>query len=151
MPKVSLEKIKQLRAETGVSISECKKALEESRGNVEKAKEILKKWGKDTAAKKQQRAVGEGLVATYQHSNGRIGAMVQVRCETDFVARSVVFQSLCHELSLQVASMNPEDVDSLLEQEYIKDSAKTVKDLLDEHIGKLGENIVVEHFARFEI
>ena len=147
----SIEQIKQLREMTGISISECKKALEQAGENMEKAKALLKEWGRGVAAKKQERVVGEGRVASYVHGTGKIGSLVAVKCETDFVARSEDFKNLCHELTLQVASLDAENVEELLSQQYIKDSSKTVKDVVGECVAKLGENIVVEKFARFSL
>lgn len=148
---INIDQIKQLREETSISISECKKALEESGGDSEKAKQILREWGKDVAQKKQERETGEGLVEGYLHQTGRVGSLVAVRCETDFVARSDEFKNLCHELAMQVAFAEPDDVESFLGQEYIKDSARTVGDMVNEYIAKLGENIVIERFVRFHI
>lgn len=147
---VSIDQIKQLRQETGVSISECKKALETTEGNHEKAKEILRKWGKELAGKKAEREVLLGIVESYIHPNKRVGAMVELCCETDFVARSEDFKKLAHELCLQIAAMDPEE-DSLVSQIWIKDETKTIKDLINEYIAKLGENIVVKKFVRFNI
>jgi elongation factor Ts len=148
---MSIELLKELRERTGISISECKKALEEAGNDIEKAKDLLKKWGKEVAEKKGSRDVGEGLVVSYVHTTGKVGSLVAVKCETDFVAKGEDFQNLCHELALQVASMDAVSVDDLLGQEYIKDSSKTIKDLIAEVIAKLGENIVVEKFVRFQI
>ncbi len=148
---ISVEQIKELREASGISISECKKALEEAGGNMERAKALLEEWGKEVAAKKQERQVGEGLVASYVHGNGKIGSLVAVRCETDFVARSEDFKNLCHELALQIASLEAESVDELLAQQYIRDPGKTVRNIIEEAIAKLGENIAVEKFARFHI
>ena len=147
----TIDQIKKLRELTGISISECKKALEAAGDDMEKAKALLKEWGKEVAEKKQERAVGEGLVASYVHTTGKVGSLVLVRCETDFVARSADFQHLCHELALQVASMEADSADDLLRQEYIKDPAKTVKEFVGEYVAKIGENIVVEKFARFSL
>ncbi len=148
---VTIDQIKQLREETGISIVECKKALEEARGDVSKAKELLRSWGKSVAEKKQTRETGEGLIESYIHSTGKLGALLDVRCETDFVARSPEFKSLCHEFALQVVSMNPETVDELLAQPYVRDPGRAMKDLLSDAIAKLGENIVIKQFCRFEI
>jgi|SRR3989344_6983261 len=148
---ISVEQIKELREVTGISISECKKALEEAGGNMEKAKAVLKEWGREVAAKKQERQVGEGLVVSYVHGNGKIGSLAAVRCETDFVARSEDFKNLCHELALQITSLEAETVEELLSQQYIRDPGKTVRNLVEEAIAKLGENIAVEKFARFRI
>ncbi len=147
---IYIDQIKQLRQETLVSISECKKALEEAGGDFEKAKKILKKWGKELAGKKAEREVSLGIVESYIHPNKRVGAMVELCCETDFVARSEDFKKLAHELCLQIAAMDPEE-DSLVSQPWIKDETKTIKDLINEYIAKLGENIVVKKFVRFNI
>lgn len=148
---ITLEQIKQLREETNLPIVDCKKALEEAKGDLEKAKQLLKARGVQIAEKKQAREVGEGLVETYLHPNGKVGALLDVRCETDFVARSAEFKNLCHELALQVASMNPETAKELLKQPYIRDPGKTMQDVLTEAIAKFGENIIVKRFSRFEI
>jgi len=151
MMDVSIEKIKQLREKTKAGIADCRKALEETTGDFKKAQELLKSWGIDKAAKKAERAVGAGLVETYIHADGRIGAMVEVNCETDFVARTDEFKKLVHEIAMQVAAMDPSDVEELLKQEYIRDSSKTVDELVKETVAKLGENIVVKRFMRFEL
>ena len=147
---ISIEQIKQLREETGVSISECKKALEEAKGDFRKAKEILKKWGKDFAKKKIERETKEGIIENYIHPNKKIGAMVELQCESDFVARSEDFQRLAHELCLQIAAMNPTKA-TLLRQPWIRDETKTVKDLINEYIAKLGENIKIKRFVRYAL
>ncbi len=147
----SINQIRQLREATGISIAECKKALEQAGGNIEKAKAVLREWGKEVATKKQTREVLAGLVSSYVHGTGKIGSLVAVRCETDFVARADDFKNLCHELALQVASLEAESVQDLLAQQYIKDPARTVKDVMAEYVAKLGENIVVEKFARFSL
>ena len=146
-----IDQIKKLRTKTGAGIADCRKALEEAAGDFVKAQELLKSWGIDKATQKAGRAVGAGLVETYIHADGRIGAMVEVNCETDFVARTDEFKNLAHELAMQVAAMNPATVEELLKQEYIRDSAKTVDELVRETIAKVGENIVVKRFMRFEL
>ena len=148
---ITLEQIKQLREETNLPISDCKKALEEAKGNLEEARKLLESRGVQIAEKKQTREVGEGLIETYLHPNGKVGALLDVRCETDFVAKSQDFRNLCHELALQVASMNPDTVEELEKQPYIRDPAKTVKDIITNAVAKLGENIIVKRFSRFEI
>lgn len=147
---ITIEQIKELRAESGVSISECKKALNEARGDKEKAKEVLRKLGKELAEKKSIREAGKGIIETYVHPNKTVGAMVEFRCETDFVAQSEDFKNLAHEICLQVAAMDPEE-DSLFSQPWIKDSSKTIKNLIEEYIAKIGENIVLKRFIRYEI
>src|SRR3989338_310079 len=149
--QISVEQIKKLRAKTRVGIADCRKALEEANGDFGKAQELLRSWGIEKAVKKAGRAVGSGLVETYIHADGRIGAMVELRCETDFVARTDEFKNLAHELVMQVAAMDPTDVEDLLKREYIRDSSKTVEELVREIIAKVGENIVVKRFMRFEL
>jgi len=147
---ISINQIKRLREETGVSVSECKKALEEAKGDFEKSKDVLRKWGRDLAGKKAERKACLGIVDSYIHPDKRIGAIIELRCETDFVAKSDDFKSLAHELCLQIAAMDPED-NSLMFCPWIKDETKTIKDLIDEYISKLGENIIVKRFTRYEI
>lgn len=148
---VTLEQIKELRQETNLPISDCKKALEEAKGNLEEARKLLESRGVQIAEKKRAREVGEGLIETYLHPNGKVGALLDIRCETDFVAKSEDFRNLCHELALQVASMNPDTVEELIQQPYIRDPGKTVKDIITGTVAKLGENIIVKRFSRFEI
>lgn len=147
----TIEQLKQLREETGLSVSECKKALDASGGDIGKAKEVLKEWGKTVARKKQERGVGAGLVFSYVHGTGRVGALLELRCETDFVARSDDFKRLGHELVLQVVSMDPETIEEFLNQPYVRDTSLKTQDLVQALIAKLGENIKVERFSRFEI
>jgi elongation factor Ts len=144
---VSVDDIKKLREETGAGIADCREALTKSQGNFEKAKEIIKQKGFDKAASKGEREVKAGLVEVYSHG-GRVGVVVEVLCETDFVAKTEDFKSLAHELALQIASMKPESVGDLLEQEYIRDPGMTIDQLIKGVIGKLGENIQVGKFER---
>src|SRR3989338_757049 len=123
---ISVEDIKKLREKTGGVVADCRKALEESKGDFKEAEELLRSWGIDKAASKSDRVVGAGLVETYMHSGGKVWAMVEVNCETDFVARTDEFKNLAHELAMQVAAMDPKDVKALLSQEYIRDSALTI-------------------------
>lgn len=145
-----IEKIRKLREETEISLAECKKALEETGGDIEKAKEILRKKYGELAKKKKEKETKEGIVEVYSHPGKKIGAMIDLRCESDFVAKSAEFQKLAHELCLQIAAIDPEEI-PLLEQIYIRDESKKIKDLIDEYIAKFGENIKVERFARFQI
>ena len=147
---VDVNLIKQLREKTGAGIADVREALEESSGDLKKAEEILKKKGFERASKKADRATNAGLIESYVHQ-GKVGAIVEVLCETDFVARTDEFKTLAHEIAMQVASMNPKDASDLLKQEYIRDSSKTIADLIKETIAKLGENITVGRFSRFEL
>ena len=144
---MKLEDIKKLRKETGAGIADCKEALSQSKGNFEKAKEWLKKKGLDKTFSKQIREVKSGLVEVYSHG-GKVGVIVELLCETDFVARTEEFKNLAHELALQVASMNPSSLEDLLSQEYIRDNALTIDTLIKSVVGKLGENIQVGRFER---
>ncbi|MCL4419775.1 translation elongation factor Ts [Patescibacteria group bacterium] len=143
--------IKKLRDETEASIADCRKALEETKDDYKKALEWLKKHGIEKAEKKANRETSQGLVESYIHQNGKVGALVEVLCETDFVARTDEFRNLCHEIAMQVAAMNPKDVATLLKQDYIRDSSVTIENLVKSAIGKLGENIVIKSFTRLEI
>ena len=147
---ITINQIKQLREETEVSISECKKALTEAKGDFQKAKEILKKWGKDFAKKKLQRKTKQGIIESYIHSNKRVGVILELGCETDFVAKNPDFQKLAHELALQITAVNPEET-PLLTQPWIRDETRTIKDLIEEYIAKLGENIILKRFTRYEL
>lgn len=188
--------LKQLRQQTGISFAECKKALEDSGGDLEKAKDILRRQGQKIAEMKSQRVTGQGIVEAYIHPNKKIGVLLELRCESDFVARSSDFQALAHETVLQIAAMKPsyvkpEDIPeeflareknvyleqlsnsgkpqktiedivsgklnkhkeevSLLLQPWIKDDTKNIQELLNDYIAKVGENIVVKNFVRYEI
>lgn len=149
--KIDVAQIKKLRDETSASIADCRKALEETKGDYKKAIEWLKTHGIEKAEKKQDRKTGEGLIEAYIHQNGKIGAMVEITCETDFVARTDDFKKLAHEIAMQVCALNPKDLKALLKQEYIRDSSVTIEQLIKQTIATLGENIVVKSFTRFEI
>ena len=163
----TVDMIKDLREKTGAGVMDCKRALEGANGDLAKAEEILKEQGLASAAKKADRETGEGLVESYIHAGGRLGALVEVNCETDFVARTGEMKTLAHDLAMQVAAMPstayvnkddiaddddrpPEEV-SLLEQPFIKDPSKTVRDMVQETIAKVGENIRVRRFSRFAL
>lgn len=194
MIKASL--VKELREKTGAGMMECKKALVETGGDIEKAIDYLRQRGLAAAAKKAGRAAKEGRIEAYIHAGGKLGVLIEVNCETDFVAKTEEFQRLCHELAMQVAAANPlyvsrDDVPDerlekekaiyrtqalnegkpekvvekivsgklekfyqdtcLLEQPYIRDPERSVQDLLNEYIARLGENIVVRRFCRFRL
>lgn len=149
--KKIIEQVKKLREELGLGIMEIKAALEAASGDEKKAKEILKEQGFKKAEKRTEKETHQGRVATYTHSTGKIGCMVELFCETDFVAKGDDFMNLGKDLCMQVAAMNPKDTDELLKQEFIKDSSKTVDQVVKEVIAKLGENIKVGKICRFEI
>lgn len=196
MAVISSETVKLLRDKTGAGMMDCKRALEESNGDLELATENLRKKGAAVAAKRAEREANQGVVEAYIHAGGRIGAMVELNCETDFVAKTPEFKQLAHDIAMQIAAMSPlfvskEDVDQqtlqkeieiykaqavnegkpaeiaekiatgrlekyyqevcLLEQSFIKDSGKTIKDLLSEATGKVGEKIGVRRFHRYHL
>ena len=193
---VTIDQVKQLREETGVSVIEVKKALEQSKGDVEKARELLRILGKAVSAKKVSRETKSGLVEAYLHSNAKIGVLLDIRCETDFVAKSPDFKNLAHEICLQIVAMRPlyvldtdipeqfldgetkiykeqvkdsgkpekivaqilegklkkyKDEICLLSQTWIKDDTKTIKNIIEDTVAKVGEKIEVRKFARYEI
>ncbi len=148
---VDIKLLKKLREETQVSLADCRRALEETNGNYEKSLEWLKKQGIEKAEKKSDRETAQGLIESYIHQNGKVGALIQIACETDFVARTEDFKHLAHEVAMQVAAMKPKNIDTLLKQEYIRDSSQTIEQLIKSSIAKLGENIVVKEITRFEI
>jgi elongation factor Ts len=149
--EITTEAIKELRERTGgVSVMQCKKALEEAGGDVKKAEEILRTYSTATALKKSDRSLGAGTVGSYTH-DGNIGTLVALSCETDFVAKNPDFVALARELAMQVAAMDPEKTEDLLEQPFIKDGSKKVQDLLNEAIQKFGERIEVNRFARVSV
>ncbi len=144
------EDIKKLREQTGAGVMDIKEALDAAKGDPKKALENLKKRGLDIAAKKAERETHQGLIETYTHM-GRVGAMIEVNCETDFVAKNPEFKEFVHDLALQVASLDSDKLEDLLKMDLIKESGKTVQDLLTEKIAKIGENIVIKRFVRYEL
>ncbi len=164
--KIPLDSVKELREQSGAGIMQCRNALTEAQGDMEKAHQILKEQGLLKAKEKEERATTQGLVEAYIHTGGRVGAMVELNCETDFVARTDEFKELAHQLAMQVAAMSPrfiaeEDFSEgndlepqtacLLLQPYIKDPDKSIQEIITETIAKVGENIKVSRFARFEL
>jgi len=162
--QVSIEVIKVLRDRTGAGVLDCKKALIEAGGDVDDATAILKKRGLWLAEKKAQRVTREGLIEAYIHIGGRLGALIEVNCETDFVARTDEFKRLAHDLAMQVAATAPRFISAdeaaegddpaeacLLLQPFIKEPEKSIQDIITEAKARLGENIRVRRFARFQL
>lgn len=147
---INKKDIQRLRDMTGAGIMDCKRALEESDGDFDKAVEIVREQGMVIAEKKGDRKTGAGILKTYIHNN-RVGVLLELRAETDFAARSEPFRELAHELTMQIAAMDPEDIEALFEQLYIKDESITVEELLKQAMAKIGENIVIERFCRYEL
>jgi len=148
---ISADKVKKLREKTGSSMMECKKALTEAGGNEEKALKILQEKGRVTAMRKSERKAEEGIIEAYIHSNRRVGVLLKLKCETDFVARNREFVDLAHEIAMHIAGMGSKDVKMLLEEPFVKNPEITVKNLIDEKIAKLGENIQIGEFIRYEL
>ena len=146
-----LDKIKELREITGAGVMAAKNALEETQGDLQKAIEIIRAKGLAKAESKSDREVNSGKVYCYTHNGGVAAAMVEVACETDFVANNPEFSELCKEIAMQICSMNPETVEDLMAMAYIRDGSKTMEQLVKELIGKTGENIRVMRFARFKL
>ncbi len=173
MMTITANEIKRLREETACGVIDCKKALDEAKGDFNKAKELLRKRGLEMAAKKSDRLAKEGRVESYIHNGNKIGVVVEVNCETDFVARNEDFCKFTRDLALHIAATNPkyikkEDVPAdilakeadkeafykancLLAQAYVKEPGKSIQDLLNELVAKIGENIVVGRFVRFKV
>jgi elongation factor Ts len=166
--QISVEMIKNLREQCGAGVMECRVALVETEGDIEKALRLLKERGLLKAEKKAERETTQGLVEAYIHAGGRVGAMVEVNCETDFVARTEEFKELAHDIAMQVAAMSPvyiteEDITGKEEEEiepeaaclmlqpYIKDPTRTIQDLVKETIARVGENIRIRRYSRFEL
>lgn len=149
--KQIIELVKKIRNETGLGIMEIKAALEEADGDEKRAKEILKEKGLKKAETKTERETHQGRVATYTHTTGKIGVMVELLCETDFVAKHEDFLGLTKDICLQIAAMNPENVEELLKQEFIKDASITIEEKIKGLVVKFGENMKLTRFARFEI
>lgn len=142
--------VQKLREITGAGVMDCKRALDEAKGDFDAAKGIIYEKGLVKAEKKGDRETGAGLLETYIHNN-RVGVLLELRCETDFVARNELFKELAHNLAMHIAAVNPSTVEELLAQNYVKDDSKTIESLIKELIGKIGENMKVEKFCRYEI
>jgi len=144
-------KLKQLRSETGISFSLCKKALEETANDITAAKKKLNEWGVKKASEKAERQTGAGAIFSYVHHNKRVASLLELKSETDFVSGNAEFQKLGTELAMQVASIRSKTVEELLSQEYIRDPSKKINDLIKEAILKFGENIIIARFIRWEL
>lgn len=146
-----ISKLKKLREETGVSFSLCKKALEESKNNIKAAKKLLTKWGAEKIIDKKERSTSQGGLFSYVHHNKKIAVLLELLCETDFVSGNVDFQRLGQELAMQVASIQAENVNELLKQEYIRDPSKKIEDLIKDAVLKFGENIKISKFIKWNL
>jgi elongation factor Ts len=151
MADISIDQVKSLRDETGLSVADIKKALTEAGGDVTKARELLASRGGDIAAKKAGRELKAGVVDSYVHTNKLSGCMLELLCETDFVSRGEVFQSLAHDICLHITAMKPQNVEELLAQPFIKNPEQTIQDVITSLVAKLGENIQIGKFELFQI
>lgn len=148
---ITAEQIKQFREKTGFSIMECKTALGEADGDEKEAMKILEKKGAEKAVKKSERETKQGLIEAYIHNNSKVGVILELNCETDFVARNEEFKKLAHDLAMHIAATNPQNLEEFLSKPFIKDEQKTIQDLISEFIGKIGENVKIGKFVRIEI
>ena len=147
---MSTSDVQKLRQETGAGIMDCKKAIDESGGDFDKAREIIAQRGLDKAAKKGDRATGAGHLETYIHS-GRVGVMLQIHAETDFVTKAEAFRECAKNIAMHIAASAPETVEELLEQPYVRESGKTISEYIQSVIGTVGENIQISRFCRYEV
>jgi elongation factor Ts len=143
--------IKRLREETGAGMMDCKKALDEAKGNFDLAKEIVRERGLAKAEKKADRETNIGYVTSYVHSTNQVGCMVEILCETDFVARNPEFQALAKDIALQIVAMSPATVEELLAQDSIKNPSETIEQMLKVLSGKIGEKFVINRFVRYAV
>lgn len=151
MVKITADQIRRLRDETGAPIARAKKVLEEFDGDEKKALEVLKKEGFEKAEKRAERTTSQGIIATYVHHSGKLGVMVELLCETDFVAKNELFQELGKNIAMQVSFSDPKNEEELLNQEFIKDSSQKISDLVKAVIAKTGENVRLGRFSRIEL
>ncbi len=164
--KISTEAIKELREKSGAGVMECRNALVDAEGHLEKALDMLKQKSLVKVEKKKSRTAAQGIIEAYVHAGGQIASMVELNCETDFAARTAEFKQLAHDIAMQIAAMCPQYVNAdeipaesgldaasaaLLNQPFIRDQAMTIKDLINQVIAKTGENIKISRFSRFEV
>jgi len=142
--------VQKLREITGAGIMECKKALDDAKGDLDKAVQIIQERGIVRAEKKADRKTGAGVLESYIHNN-RVGVLLELRCETDFVARGELFRQLAHDLVMHIAAMNPANLEELMRQPFIKDAAMNIEIMIKGVIAKTGENVRVEKFCRYEL
>lgn len=143
--------VKKLREETGAGMMDCKRALDEAGGDYEKAKEIVRQTGLARADKKADRETKEGYIASYVHATGKVAALVEILCETDFVARNGEFQTMARDIAMQVVAMQPSDVPELLSQEFVKNPSVTVEETIKALSGKIGEKFELKRFMRMAV
>lgn len=148
---ISLDLLKKLREETSAGVSDCRKALEDAANDYEKARKLLQERGLEKAKKKADREAGDGIIASYVHATQKVGVLLEIRCETDFVARTDDFKNLAKEITLQIAAMKPKDVAELLTSPSIRDPKNTIEVMIKAVVAKVGENITIARFTRMEL
>ncbi len=148
---ISMDEIKALREETGVSIMKCKEALEQTNGDMDAAREVLREISSKAAAKKADRDLGAGVIQSYIHPNKSMGVLVKLSCETDYVAMNEDFIALAGDIAMHIAAMMPESIEDLVEQAFVKNPEVTISKLIEEATLKIGERIEVTDFTRYEI
>lgn len=146
-----MDDVKKLRQKTDARIMDCKKALDEAKGDMKKAEEIVAAKGLARADKKADRETAYGYIGNYVHTNGLIAAMVEVDCETDFVAQNEEFKAMVKNIAMHVVAMNPENVEELLDQDYVRDPEMTIANLIKALSGKIGEKMVLKRFVRYQV
>jgi len=149
--EISVEQIKSLREETGVSIGKCKEVLTDAAGDMDKARELLREISAKAAAKKADRDLGAGIVQSYIHSNNTVGTLLKISCETDYVARNEDFITLAGDIAMHITAMGTETLEELMEQAFVKNPELTITKLIEEAILKIGERIEVAEFVRFTV
>lgn len=148
---ISMDEIKKLREETGARIMDCKKALEEAKGDYAKALKIVEEKGLARAEKTADRETKAGYVASYVHNTGQVASLVEIVCETDFVAQNDEFRTMAREIAMHITAMNPENVEELLEQEFVRDPSITIAMMIKTLSGKIGEKMEISRFVRYAI
>lgn len=151
MASYTAQDVKKLREETGAGMMDCKKALDQADGNYEEAKEFVRQRGLAIAEKKSDRETKEGYIASYVHANSKVAALVEILCETDFVAKNSDFQEMAKNVAMHVVAMNPKTVEALLSEQFVKNPDITVEELVKGVSGKIGEKFVVNRFVRYEV
>ena len=148
---ITAQQIKELRDKTGVSVSACKRALEEAGGDMEKALAVLQRESAKSAEKKADRALGSGVIEAYVHNNKKVGVILELKSESDFVSGNEEFRTLAKDAAMHIAASSPSDLDELMGQPYIKNPAVTVKELLNQAIQKFGEKIEISRFVKYNL
>ena len=151
MTKTNVKDIKQLREKTGARMMDCKEALEKAQGDFDQATKLVERAGLARAEKKLDRETMSGLIMSYVHNNGQIGSMLEIQCETDFVAKNEEFKAMAKDIAMQITAMDPENIEELMSQEFIKDPSMTIETLIKSLSGKVGEKMEIKRFIRYKL